>query len=60
MSNARTIHVFPHSDGRWEVRVDGGPTPLTFADLGRALDAATSIATGGTPGRVVVHEQYAA
>ncbi len=60
MTNLRTIHVVPQTDGRWEVRVHGGQSTLIFADLGCALDAATGIPPAGITTRVVVHEPVAA
>ncbi|MEP7215386.1 MAG: hypothetical protein ABI782_03985 [Anaerolineaceae bacterium] len=60
MQNPRTVHVVPQTGGRWEVRLDGGCSPLEFTDLGRALDAATAITTGGATTRVVIHEPQTA
>ena len=60
MPNPRTIHVVPQPGGVWEVRMDGGPSPLKFCDLGHALDAATAISASGATTRVVVHEPKAA
>ena len=60
MSNPRTVHVVPQTGGRWEVRLDGGCSPLQFTDLGSALDAATATTAGGAPTRVVIHEPQSA
>jgi hypothetical protein len=53
----QTLHLIPR-DGAWRLQREGDDAPLAvFADLGRALDAATS---GPNQVRVVVHSPEAA
>lgn len=53
----RTVHLFPKADGWILMSGDRGEHGTHFADLGRALDVATS---GERPIHVVVHERGAA
>ncbi len=52
----RIVHLFPKPDGWILMSRDKGEQGMHFADLGRALDVATS---GDRQVRVVVHERGA-
>ena len=53
----RTVHLFPKADGWILMSLEKGEQGMHFADLGRALDVATS---GERQVHVVVHERGAA
>lgn len=55
--NPRVVHLFPKTDGWILMSLERGEQGMHFADLGRALDAATS---GDRQVHVVVHERGAA
>lgn len=60
MQNPRAVHIVPRAGGLWEVRKEGGTSPLQFSDLGQALDAATATNAGGAATRVIIHHPQAA
>lgn len=60
MQNPRAVHIVSQAGGLWEVRKEGGTSPLQFSDLGEALDAATAIKAGGAATRVIIHQPHAA
>jgi hypothetical protein len=57
IEHPRTVHLFPKADGWILMSLEKGEQGRHFADLGRALDAATA---GDRLVHVVVHERGAA